>query len=248
MMFVESRHSSRRQLNRLVVVLVLPAALVSIAITGGFGRDRAARAARARRSARRWVMRLIRLTGVRIDVVGRVDPAGPDSGRGQLIVANHSSPLDIPALIVARPDARFAAAQDLFRVPLLAGAMRSVGAVPVDRRRGTGVHLEDSSEEDGPLVVFPEGAIAPPGGRLPFRRGAFSLAIESGVDVLPVAIHGSDLCLAPKGRLGVRPGTVTVEFLPPISTAGLTHEDRHELCARAQQAIFEALEALDRFG
>ncbi len=76
------------------------------------------------------------------------------------------------------------------------------------------------------VVIFPEGGIAPSGERLPFKSGAFALAIETGVPVVPVAIRGTDLVLPPRGRLAVRPGKVEVRLLVPVSTEGLHVEDR----------------------
>ena len=122
--------------------------------------------------------------------------------------------------------------------------MRGVDALPVDRRSRDGGHLSApglGGNSSAPLVVFPEGGIPPRGQRLDFHRSAFSLAIEAGADIVPVAIHHSSRSLPPKGKLGVRPGVVTVEFRPLIPTAGLTHADRFDLCEQARRSICEVL-------
>ncbi len=222
-------------LNRLLVALGLGIALPHIAFTGPV------RPQKARRCARRWVLIAGRLTGVRFEKRGHLE-SRPEVPR--VLVSNHSSPLDIAALLAVVPDLRFVAGADLFKLPLLGSAMRAMGTVPVDRRSRNGSHLELPVRDVSPewtLAVFPEGAIAPAGRRLPFKRGAFALAIERSADVVPVAIHHSAHLLAPKGRLGVRPGKVVVEFLPSLSTDGLTLADRYRLCERAEQSLLGAL-------
>lgn len=231
--------AARVQYNRLVAVAVLAAALPSVIVVGKFSRSTAAALGKY------WVRLGAHLTGVRF--VQQGSPISP-AARPQILVANHSSLLDAVALLAVHPTVRFVAAADLFKIPLLAAAMRALGAVPVDRRPGRGVRLhvpELTAGGGGPFVVFPEGGIAPRGQRLPFKRGAFVLAIESGADVIPVAIHHSARSLPPGGRFGVVPGTVTVEYLPRLSTAGLVLADRHRLCDQARQAIVDALDAED---
>jgi 1-acyl-sn-glycerol-3-phosphate acyltransferase len=229
----------RFRLNRLIVAVVLVVALPCVAVIGRFGPRRSGSA------ARRWVLVAGRLTGVRFESRGRLDTR---PGVPRVLVANHSSPADIAALLAVAPDLRFAAGADLFKFPLLGSAMRALGTVPVDRRSRNGSHLEvpDGDLSAGwTLAVFPEGAIPHSGRRLRFKRGAFALAIETGADVVPVAIHHSARVLPPRARLGVRPGKVVVEFLPVLFTDGLTLADRHGLCESAERSVLGALEADD---
>lgn len=242
--------AARIQCNRLIAIAVLAIALPAIIVVGRFSRAKAAALATSS------ILLAARLTGVRFERVGA--PISPAT-RPQILVANHGSLLDAAALLAVHQAAvhqaavhstvRFVAAADLFRIPLLAGAMRALGAVPVDRRSGRGVRLDvpglAAGRSNGPLVIFPEGRLAPTGQRLAFKRGAFALAIESGADVIPVAIHHSARVLPPGRHLGVVPGTVTVEYLPRLSTAGLAPADRHRLCEQARQAILDALDAED---
>ena len=234
----DTRHSVRAQVNRLTVVVgvlvVLPLVVVVGRVRPGAGR----------RVARRGATLVATLCGVRFATLGRPGPGG------SVVVANHSSPMDIPALLWADPDVRFLAAADLFRVPLLASAMRAIGTLPIDRRdhdRATDQldRMTARGAAGGPddLVVFAEGGIAPPGRMLPFKTGAFVLAIRAARPVLPVAIRGSDRVLAPHGRLLVRPGVVTVEFLDPVATVGLTIDDRHVLRDHVQAVVRTAADA-----
>ncbi|HEY4927602.1 MAG TPA: lysophospholipid acyltransferase family protein [Acidimicrobiales bacterium] len=193
----------------------------------------------------RWGISIVAtLCGVRFDVQGRSALDLPRS----VVVANHSSPMDIPALLWADPDVRFMAAADLFRIPVLAAAMRAVGTVPIDRRNHDRAHdqLDEMVDErlrgaGGDVVVFAEGGIAPAGQRLPFKSGAFSLAIRTTSPLVPVAIHGSDRVLPPRGRLVVRSGVVTVEFLDAIDTSGLTTDDRRVLRDHVHDLVCDAL-------
>ena len=180
-------------LNRVVAAAMLLMAFPHVVVS------ERVRAGAGHRVARWWVRAGGRCTGVRFEQSGTA-VAGHDGL--QILAANHSSPVDIAAILATHPTARFVAGADLFRLPLLASAMRAIGTVPVDRKSGSG-RLEVPAGTAGVLAVFPEGAIAPPGRRLPFHRGAFALAIAAGAEVVPVAIHHSARSLPPKAALGV---------------------------------------------
>ncbi len=230
------RRALRPFLNRILVsvALVIGLPLVAIAerLRRGWGRV----------AARRMVLAATRACGVSFAV--RVTEEVADS-HGYVCVANHSSPLDIPAMLVARPDIRFLAAADLFGNPLLAIAMRALETVPVDRRDGAAARrqLAKLAADGGDLrlAVFAEGRIAPAERRLPFKWGAFALAIGTGASVVPVAIHNTGDLLPPGGRLALRPGRVTVEFLAPIPTTGLGRADREYLRHQTEEAVTAAL-------
>jgi 1-acyl-sn-glycerol-3-phosphate acyltransferase len=161
--------------------------------------------------------------------------------------------MDIAAMLMALPEIRFLAAADLFRIPLLSAAMRALDTVPIERRdpavaRQQLTDLIDQREENDSysLVIFPEGGIAPRGERLPFKTGAFALAIQTGMSIVPVLIIHSDDVLPPKGRLAVRSGKVIVKLFAPISSEGLTIEDRGALRDRARDVVVNAWEACER--
>jgi 1-acyl-sn-glycerol-3-phosphate acyltransferase len=232
------RSAFRAQYNRGFVVagllVLLPAVVVGDRVRRGSGRR-----------ILRWGVSIVAsLCGVRFEVHGRSSgdrPAG-------VVVANHSSPMDIPALLWADPDVRFVATSGLFRIPVLAAAMRALGTVPIDRHDHDRAQRQLDEMVDRPdlvaggdVAVFPEGGIAPTGQRLPFKTGAFTLAIRTGNPVVPVAIHGSDRVLAPGARLLVRPGVVTVEFLQPVDVTGLTLEDRHVLRDHVRDRVCAAV-------
>jgi 1-acyl-sn-glycerol-3-phosphate acyltransferase len=92
-------------------------------------------------------------------------------------------------------------------------------------------------EDERPtIIMFPEGTRSPTGELQKFKKGAFVLAIQSGVDVVPAAISGSREVMR-KGSFRIRPGTIRVRFGEPISVEGLGIEQRNELTARAREAL-----------
>ncbi len=230
---------ARVQLNRLIGGLALVSVLPVVAglerLSGGLGRRAAVRGAH-------WVGRLCGVT-FSTTGIGRLDDQA-----SYVFVANHSSPLDIPALLIADDRVRFLAAAGLFRIPLLASAMRALDTEPIDRHdtahsyQQLAALAESSGNEPLHLAVFAEGGIAPAGERLPFKKGAFVLSIDAGASVVPVAIHGTGDLLPPGARLGLRPGTVIVEMLEPVPTAGLTRADVEGLRTQVERLVTTCLE------
>lgn len=229
----------RAQANRVLVALALLVGLPIVALVGSV------RASAGRRVAVAALRALTRACGVRVEVVGGADL---DPGGAYVFVPNHRSHVDIPAVLLARPTTRFVAAQELFRIPLLAATMRALDTVPVDRgdRRRSRDQMGSvaATGAGGPLevVVFADGRIVLPGeAPAPFKTGAFVLAIDTGAAVVPVAVHGAAAVAPPDRRLYVRPGTVRVELLPPVPTTGLTRADRKRLRTQVQSAVDAAL-------
>ena len=232
--------AARAQVNRIVVVLAIAVCLPLLLLAERF------RPGAGHRVARRSIVVVARLCGIRFDIRG----AGQlEVGGSYVFVPNHTSPLDIPALVAARPGVRFVAAAELFRNPVLALLMRALRSVPIDRQNPRVARLQiqelAASAEPMSLTIFAEGRIATPEEGLPFKSGAFVVAIATGASVVPVAIRGGSL-LPPGAALAIRPGTVTVEFLQPIPTSGLTVRDRKSLRDQTRQAVAGALEVAAR--
>jgi 1-acyl-sn-glycerol-3-phosphate acyltransferase len=227
----------RHQLGRAIVVGALLVILPGVALA------EKARHGAGRRVARRGVLAVSRLLRVTYCVEG--DLASWPARR--IVVANHSSLLDVPALLVALPEARFLAAADLYRIPLLSSALRAMGSLPVDRhhpREGRRQIAGLAADLEGTLVVFPQGAIASRGA-LRFKTGAFQLAVDAGAAVCPIAISGADLVLPPGSRLRIGGGEVRLALLAPILEAGSadgTAQERRALRDRAEAAVLAALD------
>jgi 1-acyl-sn-glycerol-3-phosphate acyltransferase len=162
-----------------------------------------------------WITRIgLPLVGVRVVLIGleRV-PRG-----ASIVMANHSSNLDPPALLPNIPGRVVIYLKaSLMRIPVLGYAMRLAGFIPV-LRDGTVEGAKASSaaarlalEQGKCVVVFPEGTRSRDGSLLPFKKGPFYLAMDSGAPVVPVSIAGAQRLL-PKGSMCLKSGTVTVTF------------------------------------
>jgi 1-acyl-sn-glycerol-3-phosphate acyltransferase len=226
----------RGVLNGIVVATGLTVALPLIAaaerVRRGASRSVAARAARV----------VSALCGVAFDVRGREHLNGAAS---YVFVPNHSSPADIPAMLVAVPGASFLAAAELFRIPLLGWAMRAMGCVPIDRGRPRDAQrLLDGTTTAGSVVVFAEGGIPAEHERVRFKTGAFVLAIQTRRAVVPVSIRGAAGVLPRGRRLRALPGAITVQLHEPIDTIGMTIADRKMLRDLTEHAVRD-LESVD---
>lgn len=192
-------------------------------------------------TARTWARRVLRVAGVRV-VLENVDVIDPD--RPQVLVCNHVSWFDVLALAAELPGPyRFVAKSELEKVPLFGPAWVACGHISIDRQDRTRA-IESLAvarrqlEEDGPtVIVFPEGTRSPTGELRHFKKGAFVLAIQANVEVVPAAVLGSREVMA-KGSWKIRTGrTITVRFGEPIPVDGLRMEDRDALTRRARDAV-----------
>lgn len=192
------------------------------------------------RCPRRWSRLLLRCAGVRLRVSG-IDAV--DWSKPAILVANHQSWFDIFALLVAVPGKlRFVAKEELGRIPIFGRAWRGCDHLPIDRsdRRRAIASLnragEKLREESLIVTMFPEGTRSPDGRLYSFKKGAFVLAIRTGVAVLPVGISGSGAVM-PKGSFRVRSGEIRVRVGRPIEVAGLGHVSRDALAEESRRAV-----------
>ena len=170
-----------------------------------------------------WCVAYLRLNpfwSLRVEGRHRL-PAGP-----AVLVANHQSMVDIVAAMALFHPYKFVSKRSLFRVPLLGWMMTLIRHVPLDRGRphSTGRMLEACRSwlhRGSGVFFFPESTYGPRDRMLPFRPGAFLLAIEEQVPVVPVLIEGTrELVdgdgpwMAPRARVRV---TVLEPLVPPHS-------------------------------
>jgi 1-acyl-sn-glycerol-3-phosphate acyltransferase len=95
------------------------------------------------------------------------------------------------------------------------------------------------------VMIFPEGTRSPTEELLPFKDGAFKLAIEAGVPILPIAVAGTRDCMA-KHSFAFRRARAKARVLPPIPTTGLTAADIATLRDRTRDTIIAARQVLQR--
>ncbi|MCI0485191.1 MAG: 1-acyl-sn-glycerol-3-phosphate acyltransferase [Blastocatellia bacterium] len=212
-----------------------------------FDRDRSVQHA----CARLWC-RLIALTaGARVRVYGKENIRADQT---YVYMANHTSLIDIPALIGYLPF-RFSmiAKKELLRMPFLGWYLRRAGHFPVDRSDARNAardlrHVIEEVRAGRSLAVFPEGTRSADGRLLEFKPGAFKIAVRAGVHIVPVTIRGAHECL-PRGSLAPRPGRVDVIISAPIDTTAYRNRCRAspdslpELIERTRQAIASNLDS-----
>jgi 1-acyl-sn-glycerol-3-phosphate acyltransferase len=172
----------------------------------------------------------------------------PDPRRPYVVVSNHESFADILLISHLPWEMKWLSKAELFKVPVLGWLMRLAGDVPV--RRGEGRSAVEALQRcrsvlknKVSVMVFPEGTRSPTADMLPFKDGAFRLAIDSGVPILPLAVSGTGTALPKHGwRFGR--SVAEVRVLEPIETAGLTVKDVPALRDRVRARILEARDAL----
>jgi 1-acyl-sn-glycerol-3-phosphate acyltransferase len=190
--------------------------------------------------ARQW----LRLSGMRVCVRGleQLDPR-----RTYIFISNHRSYLDTATLFAytGRRIGLFAK-KELLKVPILGVGMGFVKILAIDRssreRALSTVRTATESIRSGvSFGVFAEGTRARPGQLLPFKKGAFYMAVETGVSVVPVAMKNTDRLMG-KGMGTARPGTIEMVMLPPVETRGLsTEEDVRRLSEEVRARVAEEL-------
>jgi 1-acyl-sn-glycerol-3-phosphate acyltransferase len=159
---------------------------------------------------------------------------------------NHLSSVDIWAVFLAVPvPLRFIAKKQLGQIPLFGWAMRAGRFIFIDRQNAASARRSideaaDRIRKGTSVVIFPEGTRSRDGRLAAFKKGGFHLAINSGADIVPVAIRGSREVM-PRGSLLIRPGTVEIEIGEPIPTAGLRTEDRDAMVAKVHARVAEML-------
>ena len=165
-----------------------------------------------------------------------------------LFAANHTSNADGPAIVGSIPR-RIAilAKKSLFAIPIVGTAFRLANFVPVDRQnRGQAAASIDVAAEEMKhgvsFLIYPEGTRSADGRLLPFRRGAFVLAIKAGVPVVPVACSGAHRII-PKKSYRITAGEVVVRFCPAIDSSQYSLDRRSELAERVHASIAAALPA-----
>ncbi len=199
-----------------LIVLALPVQALLLLLTAPFDRNR------------RVAGRFLRIVGVLITMTfppWRLRVEGRWPGKGPfVVVANHQSMLDILMLSRLPREMKWVAKESLFRIPWVGWMLRMSGDIPI--RRGDaesgGEALARAKEylaRGMNVMIFPEGTRSPKGTLLPFKSGAFRLALEAGVAVLPVAVHGTAEGM-PKGGPWVRPCRAFARILAPVEVAG----------------------------
>lgn len=198
-----------------------------------------------RRLERFWVWFILRASNVKLSAEG-LERAEP--GTSYIVMANHRSMYDIPALhyLLGDRDLRWIGKQEVLRVPFFGWAYGMSRHVAIDRaNRGLAIaalrRAAEASAEGVSFVIMPEGTRSVDGRLLPFKKGGFHLALDTGLPILPVGIRGSERLMR-KGAWWILPGAIAVAVRPPVPTAGIGKERLDELVERVREEIRAALD------
>jgi 1-acyl-sn-glycerol-3-phosphate acyltransferase len=237
-----------------VLLIYLPLAVIGLTfavlgvvlLTPWFGRSRT-----YRWCAVNWARLLVALLPMKIEVVGawpkgtlrdyqapELDVKTPaatsdnpaPSAKPYVVVANHQSQFDIPVLLkVLGLDLCWVMKQEIKLIPLVGIGATMLGNIAIDRKNGEKARAQISAavsqmSSDVGLMFFPEGTRSRDVPLLPYKSGAFRIAIQQQMPILPVTIVGTRN-INPAGTFWLRPGCVKVMVHPPIRTEGL--DERH---------------------
>jgi 1-acyl-sn-glycerol-3-phosphate acyltransferase len=184
-----------------------------------------------------------RIAGAKIELVGfdKIDSAGT-----YIFMSNHVSNLDPPILVPLIPRrTSVLAKKEIWRIPILGKALDLAEIVPVERRNRDAAlqsikRAGEVMRHGVNMTIYPEGTRSPDGRLLPFKKGPFHLAAETGFPIVPVTILGTEKMM-PKGSNIVRSGTATLVFHPPIDPKNFS--SREALMEAVRDAINSALPA-----
>src|SRR5271165_1800947 len=167
-----------------------------------------------------WIVRSgLWMVGVRSNVMGRQNVP---RDQACIYMSNHVSNMDPPVLLSALPGRTSVfLKRSLMKIPLLGPAMKLADFIPVDR----GGKIESAREsvasaakllDSGiPITTFVEGTRSRDGHLMPFKKGPFYLAMESGAPVVPISVWGTEQIMR-VGSKRVYPGTANIRFHQPL--------------------------------
>jgi putative phosphoserine phosphatase/1-acylglycerol-3-phosphate O-acyltransferase len=220
------RHTSRggegglllRARNVLGTAAIVPAAAVGVAV-GVVRRDKRAGVELAFPA---WVDAMLYINGVRVDAVG-VENAWAE--RPCVFVHNHLTNFDSFLVTkVVRGGVSGVGKKDIGKNPIGALLTWALDATLIDRS-DTATAIEamrpmvDRLASGVSIVIAPEGTRSVTGELGPFKKGAFHVALQAGVPIVPVVLRNADV-LGPASATMMRPGVVELAVLPPVSTKG----------------------------
>jgi 1-acyl-sn-glycerol-3-phosphate acyltransferase len=200
--------------------------------------------------ARGWGRLFIFFSGTRVAIEGLEKV---DLSRSYVIVSNHLSNLDAPYHLGTMPvGVRFLAKKELYKVPLFGSTLRAVGMVETDRQAHSPAALRELNQRVArviamgrSLMVYPEGTRSADGELHAFKKGAFRIAIQNQMPLLPVTIAGTNK-VWPHGERWWRGGPTKMVFHAPIETAGLDDSGIEPLLEQTRTIIAETYQRIRR--
>ena len=179
------------------------------------------------------------------------DGEAPDNPRLPYVaVSNHESYADIFLISHFPWEMKWLSKDTMFRIPVMGWMMRMANDIPIVRGKRESIvsamrGCRDRLGKRVSVMIFPEGTRSETDALLPFKDGAFKLAIEAGVPILPIAVAGPRDCMA-TGSIAFRRARAKARVLPPIPTIGMTAADVPALRDRTRDVIDTARRQLQR--
>ncbi len=160
-----------------------------------------------------------------------------------VVVSNHQSLADIPVISILPWEMKWVAKKELFDLPVMGWLMTLAGDIAVDRkdpnsRASVLIRAQRVLDRGCSVMFFPEGTRSKDGRLKAFHDGAFRLAIQAGVPVLPLAIDGT-MDAIPKHGWQFGRADIRLDVLPPVPTEGLIEADASALRDQVRQAIVD---------
>jgi 1-acyl-sn-glycerol-3-phosphate acyltransferase len=194
--------------------------------------------------ARIWARALLFAGRIKVTVKGlsNIDP-----NRSFIYMSNHQSNFDIPVLLAYLPvQFRWIAKNELFKIPIFGYAMKRAGYISIDRsgRKSALRSIKNAAEiiRNGvSVIIFPEGTRSQDGNLKSFKNGGFVLAVDAGVPIIPVIIHGTWQIMS-KNQLRIKPGRVLLEIHQPVETSDFSRKTKNELLEKVRRIISDGLE------
>jgi 1-acyl-sn-glycerol-3-phosphate acyltransferase len=165
-----------------------------------------------------------------------------DYTKPYVFVSNHQSYLDIPSIITAVDSLLyFVAKKELKKLPFLGWYISISGMIFVDRsnKKKAIESMKVAAEmirNGKSILTFPEGTRTKTGEILPFKKGAFMMAIDAGVPIIPIVIKGTG-DIFPATKIEFKPGHATIKICDVVETSGYNSENIDELILKVRNTI-----------
>ncbi len=192
-----------------------------------------------------WARTILFFAGTKLEITGleKVDKKKP-----YIFVGNHQSHFDVLSAFSVLPQPiRFIAKKELFKFPIFGWAMTAAGTIKVDRsnREKALKSIETAIEtikKGVSIIVFPEGTRSHDGEIHKFKKGAFVMAINGEIPIVPVTISGARYILK-KHSMKLKPGKVKIEISDPVDPSLYSYEKRNQFADDVRKIIINKFDS-----
>jgi 1-acyl-sn-glycerol-3-phosphate acyltransferase len=190
-----------------------------------------------------WARWILKACGIDVQIEGL---RHIDRSKSYVVISNHLSNFDVFATLGALPlKVRFVAKKELTKVPVFGWALALSDHIIIDRAKPEeaiariNAHVAKHLNEGFCLLFYAEGTRSPDGKIHQFKKGGVTLAIRTGLPIVPMSVSGTRKFL-PKGRVVIQPGgRVKIVLDKPIDTTGYSLDGRNALNARVRNAVLQ---------